>query len=484
MQRQNFKLTYLYYPHPLKHKRLIKNTLIYTIGTFGSKILVFLLVPIYSYFVNKEGFGYYDLVNTTINLLIPIFTFQIADSLFRWLIEKDLPFKTQQKIITNGSFILSGSLIVVLLASLVLYFIHPIAYQGWITLLCLAAICYPFLQQVTRGLGKSKVFALNGITYSFIYLLANIVFVVWLQLGVQGIFISSFSAFFLSSVFITYHIGFFKFLNFKRTSLQKPLIINFVKYSLPLVPNTISWWLIESANKYIILIFLGVSANGLFAMSSRFPIVLVMLNQIFTLAWQEQAIIDHKKNDAKTNTEILKGLIKVQFSLVIILSLLTEWGISLILSPDYFSAWKFIPILFLGAAFNAFSAYYGGFYLGAKRTKSLFSTSIISGVISLILALILVKPYGLYGIAIATTLGYISLFIIRKYNVRKITSINSITPTFFLYGTGVGIAFFVCYLQNTYFTIFALIVLSILILFDNKNLLYKAFSLLKNRTQR
>ena len=70
-------------------KNLIKGTLIYAIGNFGSKILVFLIVPLYTFYISTEDMGNYDLLMTTINLLTPIVTMQISDAAFRWMVRRD-----------------------------------------------------------------------------------------------------------------------------------------------------------------------------------------------------------------------------------------------------------------------------------------------------------------------------------------------------------------------------------------------------------
>src|SRR5690606_7012343 len=135
---------------------------IYAIGTFGSKLLTFLLVPVYSFYLNKESFGTYDLVITTINLLVPFVTLQISDSVLRWLITS----KDQQErnnAIYGGIVVSTIGIIVISAICLLTYLIHSLKGHFWITVLSILSIVYPFLQQVTRGLGFSKLFAFNGV---------------------------------------------------------------------------------------------------------------------------------------------------------------------------------------------------------------------------------------------------------------------------------------------------------------------------------
>ena len=68
---------------------LAKNTLIYAIGNFGSKILAYVMVLVYSYYITPEELGYYDVVLTTISMVQPLVIFQINDGVFRFLIDSE-----------------------------------------------------------------------------------------------------------------------------------------------------------------------------------------------------------------------------------------------------------------------------------------------------------------------------------------------------------------------------------------------------------
>ena len=61
-----------------RNKNLLEGICIYGIGMFGTKILVFLIVPLYTYYISTEDMGVYDLLISTVNLLTPIVTLQIS----------------------------------------------------------------------------------------------------------------------------------------------------------------------------------------------------------------------------------------------------------------------------------------------------------------------------------------------------------------------------------------------------------------------
>ncbi|MCZ1615271.1 oligosaccharide flippase family protein, partial [Enterococcus faecium] len=72
-----------------KTKYLIKNMGILTISNFSSKILVFLLVPLYTSVLSTTEYGTYDLTISTATLLFPILTLNIVDAVMRFLMDKD-----------------------------------------------------------------------------------------------------------------------------------------------------------------------------------------------------------------------------------------------------------------------------------------------------------------------------------------------------------------------------------------------------------
>lgn len=461
----------------MSNRSLINNTIVYALGNFGSKILAFLLIPLYSYYLSKEDFGYYDILITGINLLIPFITFQVSDSIFRWLLTSKKN-EEQLKIITNGLILLLFNLLLGIVCSILLFLIYPLKSHWLVTIVGLGAMIYPTLQQIARGLGYSKMFAFSGVIYALVFLLGNIVLLVYFKLSIDALFISNIFAYGVSILFLVRTLKIQKYI--KWNGFNFGMCKELINYSIPLIPNTISWWLINSANKYIILLFIGVSANGIFAMSSRFSVILVMVNQVFTLAWQEQAIRDYEEKSNVFDNKVLKYLIKIQFSLVVILSLSSQFIGNYILASEYKSSWYYMPILYLGVAFLSLSGYYGAFYLGAKKTKSIFLTTLFSGIISLFLGYLLVPYLNLFGVAVSVLVGYFILFFVRVFDSKNIVKLNFPYFIFFKYFMIVVLSFFIAYMESIRISSFTILFFIIYSIFDNKiELRYIYGSLLK-----
>ena len=71
-----------------REKKLASNLLLFAVGNIGSKLLQFLLVPFYTAVLNPDQYGITDILQTGSSLIIPIFSLTIAESVFRYGMEK------------------------------------------------------------------------------------------------------------------------------------------------------------------------------------------------------------------------------------------------------------------------------------------------------------------------------------------------------------------------------------------------------------
>ncbi|WP_010522378.1 lipopolysaccharide biosynthesis protein [Aquimarina agarivorans] len=451
----------------VKSKSLLKNTLIYSLGNFGSKILSFGLLPIYSYYLTKKEFGYYDLVVTTIMLVVPIMTMQLSDSVFRWLLDNKEDVKEKENAITNAFFYIISNIII---AILVLFFISlfvKILFFYWIVIQLFFATLLIFIQQTARGLSKNKLYAASGVILTLFLLISNIMLLIVFKMKTEALFISTILSNLIAVFFLGYKINFFSYLKFDKLNLK--YLKNMLKYSMPLVPNTLSWWLIMSANKYIIVIYLGQEALGVFGFANRFPVLLVMINSIFMLAWQESAITTFNDHDRDSFfSKIFNKLMRIQFSLLVILILSSELLVRYLVSEDFYESWNYLPFLYVGASFSSLSGFYGSIYIGAKDTKSTLKTSFLAGVSSVLLSYFLVDYIGLYGVCLANTLGFVILFLARVYDTQKHVKLSVNKLNGVLYVLFTIISLFIVYMNKIEFTITSIMIAVLVVLSLNR----------------
>lgn len=206
-----------------------------------------------------------------------------------------------------------------------------------------------------------------------------------------------------------------------------------ISYSVPLIPNSIMWWIINTSSRYLILFFVGVYANGLFALASKIPNILTMLYNVFFQAWQLSAIDEYKSKDnsaffSKVYDYFSFTLLLGTSFLLVILKLLIGYTVS----NEYFQSWTFVPFMLMGVYFANLAGFLGVNYLAAKKTTGVFKTSFISAVTNLILSLLLIPIIGALGASISTMMSFFIMWLIRYFDTKSIVNIRINAKKFIL----------------------------------------------------
>lgn len=446
---------------------LLKNTLIYTIGNLGSRVLAFVLLPIYSFYLNREEIGYYDLVLTSLMLLTPLLTLQISESVYRWLLDTKEEEK-QSKIISNGSLVLGFGIVASILLFILFLNLAKLDYLNYIFPIFILYCIFPFLQQTVRGLGKNKLYAGSSILNSILLFAFSMLFIIVLKMKLEGLLISMLLANLISVLFIVFKINLFKFLSFRQ--FDRKFIRELLLYSWPLIPNTISWWLINEVNRFIILGSLGIEENGIFAVAIRFPSIILIINSIFMLAWQDQAIQLHDSEEkGKFYQKIFDAFMRFQICTALLLIPVSRFVVLNFFGSDFSESWKYMPILYSGVVYSSFAAFLGANYLGARKTKEIFTTTIFGSLVNVSICFLFINQIGLYAPAIGTLIGFTVIWLLRlkKSGVGK--TLN--WKTFLLLNVISSLYFFLTHLEMYWIDFLMSLTAIILFWIFNRNLI-------------
>jgi len=397
-----------------KNKNLIQGTIIYAIGSFGTKILSFLIVPLYTYYISTTDMGVYDLLNTTASLLTPIITLQISDAAFRWMVRDERG--TDRYIKATLQVLICNS---ILAAILILFFsrFYSFPYCKEFILFLITSRALATIQKLLRGLKNQKLFVMSSIVYTIIFLTLNLIQICVLKMGVRSLFISAIMANSLAIILM--------FLTEKRLRvrlIERPdmtIIKKMFKFSAPLVPNQLNWWVMNSSNRYIITFFLGTAVNGVYSIAYKFPSMLQLVLGFFNTSWQDVSIADKDKEVGNYYTAVFKQLYIFSFSLLWVLIPATKVFIRLVMSSDYKGSANYISFLYLGTVFQSFASFYGVGYLRDKNTKQASFTSIYGAIVSTIVNIMFIRYIGLHAASIATFVGFLVMWLLRERQNRR-----------------------------------------------------------------
>lgn len=403
------------------YKKLLNNSFIFALGNLGSKIISFILVPLYTYYLTIEEYGTVDLLITTVSMLLPIVSFSVFDGVLRFVMEKNTK---DGEVLYNSLLIgLFGFVISLIGIPLLLYLNIFNDLLIFLYALLILQILERILAQFSRGSGKTKIFAINGILLTFNTGIFNLFFLVTLKMGVKGYFYSMIIAYIVSILYLALSLKVIQYLKpkHKNNFLSKELL----KYSIPMIPNSLMWWLINASSRFFIRYFVGIEANGLFAVSSRIPALINLVNQVFTQAWQLSAI-EEFENTSKSEfySSVFSYLSSIMFIGVSLIMIAIKPIFSTIFSIDYFMAWQVTPLLLLGTLFSCFSGFLGSIYIASKQTKGIFRTSMYGGIVSLFFNIILIPNFGLIGSGISSFLSFFVIFYIRYLDTKNEIKFN------------------------------------------------------------
>lgn len=403
--------------------KLAKNTFIISIGTFLPKLASFVTLPILTGCLTKEEYGTYDLITVLVSLLLPAATLQIQTAAFRFLIEVRHKEEEIKTIVTNiVCFIWPTSLI----ALLILFFgLHnqPTTVRIFICLYFLADIVVNAARQVCRGIDRNMDYSLSAILSALGKMVFAVVLVYWLKAGLLGTVISLFAASLFSLIFLVFKAKLYRYIDFRYFSMPK--LKKMLSYSWPMVPNSMSAWVMRVSDRFVVTAVMGVSANAVYAVANKIPSLLNLAQSTFTLAWQENASIVSKDEDA---SEYYSSMFRTMFDLMAgffgVLIAVTPLLFKILVRGDYAEAYNQIPVLFVAMFFFSMSTFLGGIYVAYMQSRSVGITTMVAAAINLVTDIGTIRWIGLYAASGSTLVSYIFLFIFRIIDVQKIVRVR------------------------------------------------------------
>lgn len=410
--------------HQSRKKKFIKDFGIYAIGNLGSKLITFLMIPLYTYFVEKPSdYGYFDLCLQVCFLMFPVITLQLRDGAFRFLL--DTQDTTERSRIITFAYRTLGITIIstIALAFCLSLFVHIDYLWSTIALLVVMSV-YEFLAQISRGLGNNKAFIAVGLISSLGICLFSLIFVAWFKMGIMGIFLANILARVLSIVIVEYKMKTFsRFFNIKID--LKNISKQMLNYSVPLIPVSLCWLFTTTSDRYFVSYFLGFGMTGIYAIAVRFGGLIHTLSNIFLQTWQENAIQQYNSPDrddffSKVFNYYIYVLCFTLIAFTFTLKICYGW----IIGANYQDSLEFVYLINLSTILFAITVYFELPYQCAKDTKRAIPSIILTAIVNITLNFILTPLLHIYGVILTAIISYLTLIIYRWIDTRRYFSLH------------------------------------------------------------
>lgn len=407
-------------------KYLAKNVGLISIGTFSTSLLSFFLVPLYTSVLSTADYGNYDLVNTTVALIMPFLTLSIEEPVMRFALDKGN--KDLKNIFTVG---IKHVVIGIALASVLTTINHVLGifqviddfWPLFILMYSFTSICN-VLTFFARGMERVSDVAISGVIGTFVSIICNIVFLLPLHMGLLGYFLAHIAGTVTQSLFVFFRVNCRQYLGGFR-NINKDQERNMIKYSTPMIANTVSWWVNNASDRYIVTWFNGVSVNGIYSVAYKIPTILNVFQRIFLQAWTISAVKDFDPEDKNGFFSNLYNsynfLMVFSCSALIILD---KPIAHFLYAKDFYGAWVYVPFLMISIVFGALNGYMGGIFSAVRNSKMYAISTVIGAVVNTFLNIILVFSIGALGAAIATAVGYWVVWIVRRRYMLKYLQIK------------------------------------------------------------
>lgn len=401
--------------------RLVKNTGLIAIGNFGAKMVSFLLLPLYTSILTTSEYGTYDFIVAISAFLLPVVTMSMHEAMFRFIIDTGNKGKAFRKIISNS---LIAVLFGIAVLGIIMYVIHMVCGQNinllYIWIYVAASSLYTFSNNMLRGLGKIKEYAIISSGKNILQLILNVLVVAVFRWGMQGLLFSLCVSELLSFIIVASFSKLWKYVRLRYISREQ--LGTMLKYSCPLIPNALCAQIINISDRLIISGWMGTAANGVYSVSYKFPNIVETIYHYFYTAWSESASRVFAKGKEKA-TQYYQSLYDLINNLIFSIILLMTAGMPILfrlfIKGDYIQGFYCVPMLLFAMYFDCIAKFYSGMFTALKKTKILATSTIIAAIFNIVINVLLINRIGLYAAAGSTLVAEIILVIFRKKFISK-----------------------------------------------------------------
>ncbi|HNP48973.1 MAG TPA: oligosaccharide flippase family protein [Bacteroidia bacterium] len=408
---------------------LFRNTLIYGFGALFLKGISFFLIPLYTRLLRPEDYGHLELLNTFTSILEIVCSLGLFNFLYMdFFHQKD----SQSRVRLMNSVLsiyLSISGILYLLTLIILWFNHEF-FLGSISIVLVYFSIFTSYLNFFQGIyilvlklsEKVKRVTILQIVLGVLSMSLNILFVYYLRTGIAGIIWANLICTVISLIIISSSIR-NQFRDFVF-SISISQVKNILRLSLPFIPGALSYWLLNSANRWILLHYGTLAEVGLYSLAIKFTSIFdPLIIQPFLNANNPRTLKQFSEgNYSQKLTYLYPGVIVFFGIMSFVVLTLAKYMID----PSFSGSLPLIPIMVTGTSLSVLAQITALLLLFRKKVGQTFTSIVAGSIVSISASFLLVPHFGSIGAAYGTIIGnfvwfaFILIFYLRERNRMKL----------------------------------------------------------------
>ena len=404
---------------PASHKNriafLLGNTLVFALGGLAIKAVSLVLMPLYTTAMTAGEYGTAELLNSAIEIVLPLLSAGVVEALYRFSIDDDVPkdeLFASSLVVLGVGVVCAGGLCA--LGSV----LWDMEHAGSFFVLFCSVCLFKATTQLARGLGHVRRFVAYGLINALAMVVATYLLLVRARLGVEG-YLWSFTIGYLVGGVVAF-LGSAEYRLLAPFRVDRALLRRMLVYSLPLVPNLLSWWLVSVSGRYVVLWGSGVVAAGLFTAASKMPALVNIVASVFQQAWQYSTAreIDSPDRGAFFGV-VMRGYSLATLTVAGLVIALNRPISRVMLQAEFAEGWRYVPLLMLVASFGVISIFFESFYQALKNSGVLMASTALGAVVNVILGVALVPFMGPWGAGLAGAVSYMLVLVVRARDLGR-----------------------------------------------------------------
>jgi O-antigen/teichoic acid export membrane protein len=391
-------------------KFLLKHSSIYGIGTMASQAVGFFLLPLYTAYLTPADYGVLSLINISIDIVGLILTLGIINAMSRFYFDYDTE-NAKQLVIST----IYGTFAIMTIIFLPILYFSSVALSGLIFdtkeyvrhfLVAFAALLFCTVVDIGLSYLRIKAQSVKYVKVSLLRTLMligfNIYFIVYLRIGVIGIFYSSLITALIFSVVLSVPI-------LKETKLffSIKLASEMIRFSFPLIFSNVFRIIANQSDKYLINHFFSPFETGIYSIAQKIGTAIHMvITSPFLQTYLPRRFEIMKKDDAKeTYSSILNYYLIAIGTAGLVLSVFSREIVQLMTSKEFYASARYIPLVALSMIIFGLKYHFEIGIMIRKKTKYIAYINGISAVANIVLNYYLIQAYMLWGALIASNVS-------------------------------------------------------------------------------